>query len=107
LQKPRTVDVWDHGEDHADTREKPQEPVWSCELGNDLIYPINQEPGLMCLPAFGQDFCIRVFDHQSRDQELSTRSESFFKGAGVPTVTEHNDLCLIAKIHHTADRYLR
>jgi hypothetical protein len=25
----------------------------------------------MCLPAFGQDFCIRVFDHQSRDQELS------------------------------------
>jgi hypothetical protein len=27
LQKPRTVDVWDHGEDHADTREKPQEPV--------------------------------------------------------------------------------
>jgi hypothetical protein len=45
----------------------------------------------MCLPAFGQDFCIRVFDHQSRDQELSTGSESFFKGAGVPTVTEHND----------------
>jgi hypothetical protein len=23
LQKPRTVDVWDHGEYHTDTREKP------------------------------------------------------------------------------------
>jgi hypothetical protein len=46
LQQFRVVDVREHGEDHADRGEEPEEP------------------------SFGEDLAVGIFDHETRHQEI-------------------------------------